>query len=50
MEYRRRLAQAADGAAAPEELARLDKQIAALRRGISRLIDSYAEGVRRRMI
>jgi site-specific DNA recombinase len=43
-EYRRRLAQAADAAAAPVELARLDKQIAALRRGISRLIDSYAEG------
>jgi site-specific DNA recombinase len=43
-EYRRRLAQAADGAAAPEEVARLDKQIAALRRGIGRLIDTYAEG------
>ena len=43
-EYRRRLAQAADGAAAPEEVARLDKQMTALRRGIDRLIDSYAEG------
>lgn len=43
-EYRRRLARAADGAAAPAELVRLDKQIAALRRGIGRLIDSYAEG------
>ena len=43
-EYRRRLAQAADGAAAPEEVVRLAKQIAALRRGIDRLIDGYAEG------
>jgi site-specific DNA recombinase len=43
-EYRRRLTQAADGAAAPEEVARLDKQMTALRRGIGRLIDSYAEG------
>jgi len=43
-EYRRRLTQAADGAAAPEEVARLDKQVTALRRGIDRLIDSYAEG------
>jgi site-specific DNA recombinase len=43
-EYRRRLAQAADAAAAPEEVARLDKQMTALRRGIDRLIDSYAEG------
>ncbi len=43
-EYRRRIAQAADGAAAPEEITRLDKQMTALRRGIGRLIDSYAEG------
>jgi len=43
-EYRRRLAQAADGAAAPEEVVRLAKQIAALQRGIDRLIDGYAEG------
>ncbi len=43
-EYRRRLAQAAAGAAAPEEVVRLDRQMAALRRGIGRLIDSYAEG------
>ncbi|QGM99898.1 hypothetical protein [Methylocystis parvus] len=42
-EYRRRLAQAAAGVA-PEEVVRLDKQMAALRRGIDRLIDSYAEG------
>jgi site-specific DNA recombinase len=43
-EYRRRLAQAADGAAQPEEVARLQKQMASVRRGIERLIDSYAEG------
>ena len=43
-EYRRRIAQVADGAAAPEEITRLDKQMAALRRGIGRLIDSYADG------
>ena len=29
----------------PEEIARLDRQSATLRRGIERLIDSYAEGV-----
>ena len=44
-EYRRRIAQARDGAAAPDEILRLDRQISSLRRGISRLIDSYAEGV-----
>jgi site-specific DNA recombinase len=43
-EYRRRLAQADADAAAPEEVVRLAKQIAALRRGIDRLIDGYAEG------
>lgn len=43
-EYRRRLAQAADGAGEQEQVARLDKQMTALRRGINRLIDSYAEG------
>jgi site-specific DNA recombinase len=43
-EFRRRIAQAADGAAAPEETTRLDKQMTALRRGIGRLIDSYADG------
>ena len=43
-EYRRQLAQAADGAAEQEQVARLDKQMTALRRGINRLIDSYAEG------
>jgi site-specific DNA recombinase len=44
-EYRRRTSEARDGAAAPEEIARLDRQIATLKRGIGRLIDSYAEGV-----
>jgi len=43
-EYRRRIAQAADGANAPEEITRLDKQMSALRRGIGRLNDGYAAG------
>ena len=44
-EYRRRIAQASDGAAMPDEIIRLDQQMTDLRRGIGRLIDSYAEGV-----
>jgi site-specific DNA recombinase len=44
-EYRRRITQARDGAAMPEELVRLDRQITSLRRGIGRLINSYTEGV-----
>ena len=44
-EYRRRIAQARDGAATPDEIVRLDRQMTSLRRGIGRLIDSYAEGV-----
>lgn len=44
-EYRRRIVQAANGAAAPEEIIRLDKQMTTLRRGIGRLIDGYAEGL-----
>jgi site-specific DNA recombinase len=44
-EYRRRIAQARDGAALPDEIVRLDRQMTSLRRGIGRLIDSYAEGV-----
>jgi site-specific DNA recombinase len=44
-EYRRRIAQARDGAAAPDEILHLDRQISSVRRGIGRLIDSYAEGV-----
>ena len=45
VEYRRRLREARDGAAAPDEVAQLDRQLAALQRGIGRLIDGYAEGV-----
>ena len=44
-EYRRRIAQARDGAATPDEIVRLDRQMTSLRRGIGRLIDSYAEGI-----
>jgi len=44
-EYRRRMAQARDGAAMPDEVVRLDRQMTSLRRGIGRLIDSYTEGV-----
>ena len=44
-EYRRRITQARDGAAMPDEIVRLDRQITSLRRGIGRLIDSYTEGV-----
>jgi site-specific DNA recombinase len=44
-EYCRRITQARDGAAMPDEIVRLDRQITSLRRGIGRLIDSYTEGV-----
>ena len=44
-EYRRRLDAARGAAAEPDEVRELDRRIAALRRGIGRLIDSYAEGV-----
>jgi site-specific DNA recombinase len=44
-EYRRRIGQARDGAAMPDEIVRLNQQITAMRHGIGRLIDSYAEGV-----
>ena len=44
-EYRRRIAQARDGAAIPDDIAHLDRQMTSLRRGISRLIDSYTESV-----
>src|SRR4051794_8375880 len=44
-EYRWRLDAARDAAAEPGEIKELDRQIAALRRGIGRLIDAYAEGV-----
>jgi site-specific DNA recombinase len=44
-EYKRRIAQAASDAVAPEEVGRLDKQMATSRRAIERLIDIYADGV-----
>ena len=44
-EYRRRIDQARDGAAMPDEIIRLDRQMTSLQRGIGRLIDSYTEGV-----
>jgi len=44
-EYHRRIAQARDGAVMPDEIVRIDRQMTSLRRGIGRLIDSYAEGV-----
>jgi site-specific DNA recombinase len=44
-EYRRRIGQAQDGAAMPDEIVRLNHQMTTMRRGIGRLIDSYAEGV-----
>jgi site-specific DNA recombinase len=44
-EYHRRITEARDGAAMPDEIVRLDRQMTSLRRGIGRLIDSYAEGV-----
>ncbi|MFD2052011.1 recombinase family protein [Mesorhizobium calcicola] len=44
-EYRRRLLAARDEVREPEEIARLERQMATLRRGIGRLIDSYAEGI-----
>jgi site-specific DNA recombinase len=43
-ENRRRIAQTANGAGAPEEVVRVEKQMAALCRGIERLVDSYVEG------
>ena len=44
-EYQRRLKEAREGSAKSEELAQIERQIAALQRGIGRLIDSYAAGV-----
>ena len=44
-EYRRRIRLAHDGAAVPDEIVRLNRQIMTMRRGIGRLIDSYAEGL-----
>jgi site-specific DNA recombinase len=44
-DYRRRIGLAQDGAAMPDEIVRLNGQITTMRRGIGRLIDSYAEGL-----
>ncbi len=44
-EYRRRVRQAGEGAVKSDELVQLERQRAALQRGIGRLIDSYAAGV-----
>jgi hypothetical protein len=49
-EYRRRISQAHEGAAMPDEIVRLNHQMTTMRRGIGRLIDSYAEGVLRSRI
>jgi site-specific DNA recombinase len=43
-EYRRRLRHASDSTDRPEQIVRLDRQMAMLRRGIDRLIDGYAGG------
>ncbi|MEK6246483.1 MAG: recombinase family protein, partial [Pseudomonadota bacterium] len=43
-EYRRRIGQASNGADPPEQVARIDRQVTTLRRGIDRLIDCYAAG------
>jgi site-specific DNA recombinase len=43
-EYRRRISWVREEAAPPEEIVRLDRQMTNLRRGIDRLIDSYAGG------
>ena len=44
-EYRRRIGQAREGTVMPAEIVRLDRQMTTMRRGIGRLIDSYAEGI-----
>jgi len=43
-EYRRRISQASGEADPPEQVARLDRQITTIQRGIDRLIDCYAGG------
>ena len=43
-EYRRRISQASGKADPPEQVARLDRQITTIQRGIDRLIDCYAGG------
>lgn len=44
-EYQRRLRQIRDGDAGQADLSVLDAQVSKLKRGIGRLIDSYAEGI-----
>jgi site-specific DNA recombinase len=44
-EYRRRVSDVQNTATKVDETGQLDRQMATLRRGIGRLIDSYAEGV-----
>jgi site-specific DNA recombinase len=44
-EYRRRISQARDAAMPSAEIAQIERQMTALRRGIDRLIDSYASGL-----
>ena len=44
-EYRRRIGQVRDGAAPSEQIDRLDRQMAGLKRSIDRLIDSYSGGL-----
>jgi site-specific DNA recombinase len=44
-EYRRRTSQAHDAPAPSEEIARIERQMSALQRGIARLIDAYSSGL-----
>ena len=44
-EYQRRISEAQTGGGARDDINTLDRQIARLRSGIERLIDSYAEGI-----
>jgi site-specific DNA recombinase len=44
-EYRRRISQAKDAPAPSEEIARIERQMTALERGIERLIDIYTSGL-----
>jgi len=44
-EYRRRISRADDASAPAEEIVRIERQMAELRRGIDRLIDCYSSGL-----
>ena len=44
-EYRRRISQAHDAPAPSQEIARIERQMTALERGIERLIDIYTSGL-----